>query len=238
MVSRLVLSGGKYRLLKTPVNYIDGLKARRGRVKKIKIPTTDLKGAKPYLGRLKNRVHYGMVYGRHLRIWMLDESCARTEWVLKYDVDVGLYAHNRPLLDINGRDLEGSWTVDEGDSSSDNDEYDGSNILIPADNKGKDEWDSDNDDIVTLEADDEDTFLRKVDIVGFHPSKKVVFLAKLFDIAAYHLDSSKFQYLGYTRPRCYIPSYTNDIYESFVYTPCMIGDLLHGDGTSNRRTSV
>ena len=76
----------------------------------------------------------------------------RAYW--KYDVDVGLYAHNL-LLDINGRDLEGSWTVDEGNSSRVNDEYDGSNILIPADNKGKDEWDSDNDDIVTLEADDE-----------------------------------------------------------------------------------
>jgi len=143
-------------------------------------------------------------------------------------------AHNL-LLDINGRDLEGSWTVDEGNSSSVNDEYDGSNILIPADNKGKDEWDSDNDDIVTLEADDEDTFLRKVDIVGFHPSKKVVFLAKnLFGIAAYHLDSSKFQYLGYARPKCYYLNYTNCIYESFVYTPCMIGDLLHRYGTSSR----
>jgi hypothetical protein len=155
---------------------VSGCKSTSGESKEDKIPTTDLKGAKPYLGTLKNRVHYGMVYGRHLRIWMLDESCARTEWVLKYDVDVGLYAHNL-LLDINGRDLEGSWTVDEGNSSRVNDEYDGSNILIPADDKGKDEWDSDNDDIVTLEADDEDTFLRKVDIVGFHPSKKVVFFS-------------------------------------------------------------
>jgi len=31
-------------------------------------------------------------------------------------------AHNL-LLDINGSDLEGSWTVDEGNSSSVNDEY-------------------------------------------------------------------------------------------------------------------
>ena len=44
----------------------------------------------------------------------------RAYW--KYDVDVGLFAHNL-LLDINGRDLEGSWTVDEGNSSSVNDEY-------------------------------------------------------------------------------------------------------------------
>ena len=232
MASRLVLSKGKYRVLKTPMNYIHSVKPCQGRVKKIKIPTTDLRGAKPYLGRLKNLVHYGIVYRNQLRIWMLNESCAHIEWLLKYEVDIDM---KRPYRDINGRKLDGSWTVEEG-TSSDDDEDDGSDTLIS--DKGVD-WDSDNDDIIKVEANDDDTFrIERFDILGFHPYKKVVFLADLFSTVAYNLDSSKFQYLGYTRPRCYIPSYTNDIYESFVYTPCMIGDLLHGDGTSNRRTSV
>jgi hypothetical protein len=75
-------------VLKTPMNYINSVKPCQGRVKKIKIPTTDLKGAKPYLGRLKNVVHYGIVYGNQLRIWMLNESCAHIEWLLKYEVDI------------------------------------------------------------------------------------------------------------------------------------------------------
>jgi hypothetical protein len=120
--------------------------------------------------------------------------------------------------------------VEEGTSSSDED--DGSDTLIP--DKGV-EWDSNDDDIIMVEANDPNTFRRwGFDILGFHPSKKVVFLAHFPSTVAYHLDSSKFQYLGHAHPECYNRSFTNGIYESFVYTPCMIGDLLHGDGTSSR----
>jgi hypothetical protein len=36
LVSRLVLSKGRYRMLKTPMNYINSVKPCQGRVKKIK----------------------------------------------------------------------------------------------------------------------------------------------------------------------------------------------------------
>lgn len=53
-----------------------------------------MKGAKPYLGRLTNRVHYGLVYGHQLRIWMLNESGGHSEWLLKYEVGIiGLYTN-------------------------------------------------------------------------------------------------------------------------------------------------
>ena len=63
--------------------------------------------------------------------------------------------------------------------------------------------------------------------LGFHPYKEVVFLrlTKLVGVA-YHLKSSKVQYLGDMRPKDYDNSPTNGIYEAFSYTPCMIGELL------------
>jgi hypothetical protein len=56
-------------------------------------------------------------------------------------------------------------------------------------------------------------------------------MARWFGVVAYHLNASKIQYLGISRPKCYYRNHTNGIYESFLYTPCMIGDLLHGDET-------
>lgn len=43
---------------------------------------------------------------------------------------------------------------------------------------------------------------------------------------AYHLDSSKVQYLGNSHPRCYF----RGTYEGFPYTPCRIG-VLNGEST-------
>ena len=89
------------------------------------------------------------------------------------------------------------------------------------------EWDSDNDDIVSVTAGGEENYYR-IDfneILGFHPYKKVVFLAWSFDVVAYHLNTLKVQYLGNSRPHCYDRDHSNGIYESFVYTPCMIGEL-------------
>ncbi|TVT97743.1 hypothetical protein EJB05_57003, partial [Eragrostis curvula] len=223
-ILRLVLSKGKYQVLKTPVNYIKGVKPFQGRVKKIKTPTTEMKGAKPYLGRLKNSVCYGIVYDNELRIWMLNESSGHTEWVMKYEIDIGLYADEvGSPLDKNGRKVYGSWMVEEDNRNEDD--------ISEKHDKGI-EWDSDNDDIFIPKVGDKVGYGGRPDILGFHPSKKVVFLANWsFKVAAYHFDSRKFQYLGYSRPRCYRRSFTNAIDESFAYTPCMVGDLFHGDIT-------
>ena len=96
------------------------------------------------------------------------------------------------------------------------------------------EWDSDNDDIVSVTAGGEENYYR-IDfneILGFHPYKKVVFLVESFRVMAYHMNTTKAQYLGYSRPRCYYRNHSNGIHESFVYTPCMIGELEedHVDG--------
>uniref|UniRef100_M8C4U0 Uncharacterized protein n=1 Tax=Aegilops tauschii TaxID=37682 RepID=M8C4U0_AEGTA len=67
---------------------------------------------------------------------------------------------------------------------------------------------------------------------GFHPYKEVVYLTDLFGVVAYHLKNSKVQYLGNSRAESYDRSYTDGIYESFVYSPCMVGELNEGDNIS------
>ncbi|XP_062225006.1 uncharacterized protein LOC133923758 [Phragmites australis] len=82
------------------------------------------------------------------------------------------------------------------------------------------------------EVDDAEYHYGEFQILGFHPYKEVVFLDQWLRVVAYHLSSSKVQYLGNSRPKSYYHNHTNGMYESFLYTPCMIGDPLHGDSTS------
>ncbi|XBI43894.1 hypothetical protein VPH35_108611 [Triticum aestivum] len=75
------------------------------------------------------------------------------------------------------------------------------------------EWDSDNDDFFTIRF-------------GADGDWEVVYLtADMFEVVAYHLSDSKIQYLGYSRPKSYYCNWTNGIYDSFVYTPRMVGEL-------------
>jgi hypothetical protein len=87
------------------------------------------------------------------------------------------------------------------------------------------EWNSDDDNFLNIE--DYDTRSSSIIFLGFHPYKEVVFLGlpSLVGVA-YHLTSSKVQYLGKMRPQDYDKLPTNGIYESLPYTPCMIGELL------------
>ncbi|KAM0832003.1 hypothetical protein ACQ4PT_065176 [Festuca glaucescens] len=90
------------------------------------------------------------------------------------------------------------------------------------------EWNSDDDNVLNIE--DYDLCYNEISFLGFHPYKEVVFLGSTQLVAvAYHLKSSKVQYLGEMRPRDYHRSPTNGIYEAFPYTPCMIGELLEHD---------
>jgi hypothetical protein len=71
---RLSLSNSEYQIIEAPTN---------------------VKYAKPYLGKLQKDVCFGIVDDDHrqLKIWTLNESCRQMEWVLKYEVEVGYYAH-------------------------------------------------------------------------------------------------------------------------------------------------
>ncbi|KAM0827371.1 hypothetical protein ACQ4PT_068237 [Festuca glaucescens] len=111
------------------------------------------------------------------------------------------------------QDNNGSLYVNTSEEENTNSEIVGSNI----------DWNSDDDDVLSVvdEKDEDDRYLGYYLILGFHPYKEVVFLAQFSRKGvAYHLNTSKVQYLGTVRAR-----YTESIEKSFVYTPSMIGEL-------------
>jgi len=150
------------------------------------------------------------------------------EWLLKYEAEVGPYAQYVASIpyDRSGTQPDGSWIVEESIDIHDTDDD------VESQSEESYEWDSDNDDTFTVDIESlEDFYGRYLHIMGFHPYKEVVFMVEPFRVVAYHLNSTRIQYLGNSRPNCYGFNHSNGIYESFVYTPCMIGDLLLGDQT-------
>ncbi|CAL5028916.1 unnamed protein product [Urochloa decumbens] len=170
--------------------------------------------AKPYLGTSEKGLYFGTVHLCHLQIWILSESSGQMEWIFKYEDDLTYYGqHVRQYVP----EMDAPWIVHDTGSVSEG-------------IKESLEWDSDSDDdTFTIKAGstDEECY-GGFDIVGFHPYKEIVFLADYFTVVAYHLKTSTVQYLGYSRPESYYRNYTNDISESFVYTPCIIGELNKG----------
>lgn len=167
---------------------------------------------KPYLGISEKGVYFGIVQKCQLRVWILNESRGEMEWNLEYEYDLTQYAQR-------ARQMDGPWIVHDVNDTD---------RVSEAMKQISSEWDSDSDDSFTIKAGstDEEYYGAGFDIVGFHPYKELVFLADHFTVVAYHLQTSKVQYLGNSRPKSYYHNYTNGIYESFVYTPCMIGELL------------
>jgi hypothetical protein len=97
------------------------------------------------------------------------------------------------------------------------------------------EWNSDDENVLNIE--DLSTSYGGITFLGFHPYKDVVFLGLTMSLVgvAYHMKSSKVQYLGKMRSKDYDHSPTNGIYESFPYTPCLIGELLKHASEGPRR---
>lgn len=180
----------------------------------IKAPA-NIQYTKPFLGILKDQVCFGLTHECLLRVWTLDESCGQMEWVVKYENDLMKCAKH---VGKYSREMDGAWRVKEKHTHK-------ATETVP---KETSEWDSDNNDIFEVENNDVDYYVENIDILGFHPYKEVVFLVEPFHVVACHLGNSKVQYLGYARPKCHYHSHSNGVYESFVYTPCMIGELERG----------
>ncbi|KAL6653019.1 hypothetical protein ACP70R_011944 [Stipagrostis hirtigluma subsp. patula] len=191
-----------------------------GKYKVIKSPADNEKSnhGKPYLGRSTKGVYFGMVKDCHLRVWILYESHGHMDWILMCQDDLTQYSQHVARY---GRMMDAPWTVHDVHDTTE---------TLP--NDGLD-WDSDNDGFFIVKDGAEEYGLPYFEILGFDPFKEVVFLTGLFEVVAYHLDSSKVQYLGNSRPNSYHYSIANGIYESFVYTPSMIGELNEG-GTDGR----
>uniref|UniRef100_M8C0J4 F-box domain-containing protein n=1 Tax=Aegilops tauschii TaxID=37682 RepID=M8C0J4_AEGTA len=217
-VARLSLSDGKYQVIKLP-NIAESERER-------------------YLGKSEKGVYLAIMADDTVhRLWVynLVESSEQTDWMLKYHVDLEPWAS--AWLD-NLKGFDKTWTLDgEGDVKKAQEEarcsleYDDEDEGEDDDGEeeemlmgGNPEWNSDNDNVLDLE-DDRGGFSHYIDFLGFHPYNEVVFLGLSFKVVAYHLKTSKVQYLGNMRPSDYYLLQTNGIYESFPYTPCMIGEL-------------
>uniref|UniRef100_A0A0E0MHG2 F-box domain-containing protein n=1 Tax=Oryza punctata TaxID=4537 RepID=A0A0E0MHG2_ORYPU len=195
---RFSTSSDKYQVIKTPII----------------IPNN--KFDKTYLGKSKMGVSFGFIDDYQLSVWILKESAGQIEWVLNYQHDLWVAANQIDSIVFHGHKINGPWVLEETIPKY---------IIIENKSYKDPEWDSDNDDFLDTEVDDEEHDFAHFRILGFHPYKKVIFLEETFRTFAYHLNSSKIQYLGYSCPKYCYKIYRKGIHESFVYTPGMIGEL-------------
>ncbi|KAL6649703.1 hypothetical protein ACP70R_013927 [Stipagrostis hirtigluma subsp. patula] len=208
-VMRLSLANGKYQVTKTPID-IEESKRRR-----------------THLGRSEKGVYFAAVHDyTQLRVWILDESRGHLEWLLKHHADLGPYLSHPAIRSSYHERTDGPWILEDDN----NDKYD--NKMLPKDSS---EWDSDEDNILDGEGSNivEEYFPGIDNILGFHPYKEIVFLNQSFTAIAYHLNNSKLQYLGKLYPNDYYGRLSAGIYESFLYTPCMIGELAEASQESH-----
>jgi hypothetical protein len=157
-------------------------------------------------------VYFASIH-EQIRIWTLSESSGQIDWVPKNNIGLGPFANISSLLE----EIHSSpWVLNDYVFL---DRYGNNKKLAEKDF----DWNSDCDDI--LDTNDECGGRRKrIDVIGFHPYKEIAFfLVDRFEAVSYHLDSSKVQYIGYLRPN--YESMTLTVDDTFLYTPCMTGDL-------------
>lgn len=162
-----------------------------------------------FIGRSEKGVYFAAIDSMGgLRVWILSESNDQIGWVSKHHGNLDK--------------TKSVW--------SRKDKYDAPWIMDNNHRKKKQEvsqqhdvcWDSDDDDIIDVSDDvAQDYDYVWVKFLGFHPYKEVIFLCRGGYLAmAYHFNSSKVQYLGPIS----LGTYHHGERESFVYTPCLIGD--------------
>ncbi|TVU47506.1 hypothetical protein EJB05_07109, partial [Eragrostis curvula] len=171
------------------------------------------KRGRSYLGRSEKGIYFATFYDYYLlRVWILDESRGEIKWELRHDIDLESSALWAALHKNNRQRIDGPWILDE----------DNMNNAAP---KPYFDWDSDDDNI--LDYEDKDEYEEAyIYLLGFHPYKEIVFLMASYIGIAYHLNSSKVQYLGKLYPKDYDLSSVRGVHESFPYTPCLVGELL------------
>jgi hypothetical protein len=182
-------------------------------------------GAYPYLGRSEKGVYFASFVTGHIRVFILDEACGQTEWILKHDYDL------KPVKEFS-REVHGPWILEDIN-------YDIFGSSVPEIEKKDElvqdtlEWNSDNDgvDVNKHGVEARPCGYIDIDILGFHPYKEILFLCSSgtcnLDATgfAYHLNSLKVERLGSMYPMVYdefdsglLNEYRS--IESFPYTPC------------------
>ncbi|KAM3410518.1 hypothetical protein ACQJBY_002619 [Aegilops geniculata] len=203
----------------------------------IKLPgACELRGyPNHHLGRSLRGVYCAILDGwNQLRLWYLNESCSRIEWVLKHDTflektfERGDYAQQLAkrwiLQDVNYR----KWNSKYPEFASTR-----ANYKAPV--EGKYDWNSDEDNVLDIEDDIQGGCCDNYYFLGFHPYKEVVFLISSGRSArglAYDWNNSKFQELGSSCPADYDPVNglpCGETDSSFPYTPCWMGEFADNE---------
>lgn len=200
----------------------------------IKLPVVKNK-TQVFLGKLGNRVCYAAVVGRcRIRVWILDESSRKTEWVLKHDSSLlqwlsrNKLEYARPLRTCRHK-VQGPWTLQDINCSySPDDEVD--SMETPFEKEPES----------SSQVDMRETFSRfnnkngydkcdagDIRILAFHPYEEIIYLGEsLTRGLSYHLDSLEIKILGNIYPVEYSdqPLQHQHIRSSFPYTPCWLGE--------------
>ncbi|TVU48619.1 hypothetical protein EJB05_08260 [Eragrostis curvula] len=196
-VMRILLSKGKYQVIKSPV------------------ATEEMECTDLYLGQSEKGV-YCALYGYPSVFWIyiLDESTGKMEWVFKYSCDIW------PALSCQGIDRSGPWTLQDinyQDLCNEDEDVNKEAIV-----EKKFEWDSDSDNVVDTRSRGKYHTGGYITFLGFHPYKEVIFLCDTLRRGlAYHINSSKIQDLGNLHPTHYGTEMGIQpfIERSFPYTP-------------------
>uniref|UniRef100_A0A0E0HTH7 F-box associated domain-containing protein n=1 Tax=Oryza nivara TaxID=4536 RepID=A0A0E0HTH7_ORYNI len=171
-----------------------------------------------FVMRSETGIYYAKRQNFQLRVWALDESHELTKWVVKYDLNLcPLTKLIEGLFSWHHAKINKMWILDESDDDDDEEE-----------DQDSAEWNSDDDNIniigdLSKNKEEEMSMwtFGSVDLLGFHPYKEVIYLMDLDEVVAYHLRSSKVQYLGCNR----LNEYNRGMEKSFFYTPCFV-DLI------------
>jgi hypothetical protein len=194
----------------------------------IKLPVDT--GRYPYLGLSEKGIYLASFVNHHIRVCILDESCGHAQWKLEHDYDL------KPVKAFKCQ-VNGPWILEEINyhfvlsrlAKVNKEAVVGYRRKKEVVVQEKFEWNSDdenfddNEDIV-----EEDRFFDfKIQILGFHPYKEILFLSRAEEFHlnatafACHLNSFKVESLGSIYPTDY-DSYdingNRDIC-AFPYTP-------------------
>ncbi|KAF7027152.1 hypothetical protein CFC21_039218 [Triticum aestivum] len=203
-IMRISLSEDKYNVIKPPMSV----------------------GLSNYIGLSEKGVYHASFVKNHIRICILNESCDKSEWILKHDYDL-----IKPM-EVFDHQVHGPWILEDIN-------YGIFRSHLPSINKEeviqeKFEWNSDDDDfcenVDMVEVHHRRPYF-EIEILGFHPYKEILFFSrsetyKLNAMAfAYHLNSFKVESLGSIYPTGHqyfdsgLPNENREI-KSFPYTPC------------------
>lgn len=181
-----------------------------------------------HLARWRNGIYFALIDDADcLRVWILQESCGQTDWMLNHVSGEGLVLQS---LECQQR-VNGPWTLDNA------------NCADPDDNEAlveqQFEWNSDDDSITHVEDIGTKGRHGYLQILGFHPYKEIILNISVRRGLAYHSSTSKLEDLGNLCPKDYryITGPHGFIKDAFSFTPCWLASGFTEDLYEDWQTS-